>query len=93
MAYIVTKTPHDQNVPTSEVEAFVLEMLGEDGVDVEGIALAGDFHFVKAYVDGDFDVFIFKIDGDELSECDDMLSDLEPIAIANGVADDFATLV
>ena len=84
MAYIVTKAPSDQNMLTSEMHSFVAENLADDGADASSV------EFVKAYIDGDWHVFIFSIDGDELSECDDMLSELEPIAIANGVADDFA---
>lgn len=85
MAYIVTKAPSDLNMPTSEMHSFVAENLADDGADASSV------EFVKAYVDGDWHIFIFSIDGDELSECDELLSELEPIAIDLGVSDDYAT--
>lgn len=84
MPYIVTKTPADQNVSEAETAEFIAELLDERGQAVTLTHRA-------TVTQGDWHVFIFSIGSDELSECDDMLSEL--VSMPRGLRDGFATLV
>lgn len=84
MPYLVTKTPADQNVSQIEAAEFIADLLDERGQSVTLTHCA-------TVTQGNWHVFIFTIADDELSECDDLLSEL--VTLPRGLRDGFATLV
>lgn len=85
MTYIITKAPIEADLSIAEARDFIAELIAEErGVDLK-------LAHVATLADAEWNTFIFRIAGGELSECDDMLSEL--IDLPEGLADDFATQV